>query len=317
MLKSFFYSFSLKLSTHSWGRTLGWKYVGVFTSTQFGLEHRDEGLDLAEVGHQVNVLGVRLAADGLQGIHVHPAHADGKDLDAGLPRLLRHLLHRVLRPPVSHYHGDAWDVQACSSGPVLLGEGHLHEELDGQAGHRPRGQVLHAPHSLLHLGPGAVGVEGELGLDHTAVLDQPHPGGVGTHLQELQQVNDEGLDLLIVVGPDASRAVNDKDEVQRDGFAGVLCEADRTMYICILNMERCMHTSWSAAGHSPPALLRTTVSFWPRAAAGLGRRLSSRTALQHNRQKRPRARDLILMRGDNCSAQREREREERGHTETH
>jgi len=42
---------------------------------------------------------------------------------------------------------------------------------------------------------------------------------------------------------------------------------------------------------------------------GPGRRLSNRTAIQHDRQKRPRARDLILR-------ERERERESRANTPT-
>lgn len=198
--------------------------MGLITSTQFGLEHRDEGFYLAEVGHQVNMLRVRLTPYGLQRVHIHPAHSDSKDLDAGLPRLSRDLLHRVLRPPISHDHSDSWDEQFCRACSLFLSEGLLHGVLDGQTGHGTSGEVLHVPHGLLYLSLGGVGVEGELGLDHAAVLKQTDPSGIRAHMEELKQVDDEGLDLLVVVGADASGAVDDKDEIQRDCFASVLCD---------------------------------------------------------------------------------------------
>ncbi len=70
------------------------------------------------------------------------------------------------------------------------------------------------------------------------------------------------------------------------------------------------HTFYTLTGDLPAALVWTVVSFWPLVTRGLGRRLSSRTALQHNRQKRPRARDLILTRPDNCSVCRGRRTQE-------
>lgn len=173
------------------------------------------------------MLRVWLTPYGLQRVHIHPADSDGKDLDAGLPRLSCDLLHCVLRPPVSHNHSDSWDVQVCGSCSLFLREGCLHGVLDGQTSHCSCGQVLHVPHRLLHLSPGGVGVEGELGLDHAAILEQTDPSGIRADLEELKQVDDEGLDLLVVVGSDASGAVDDKDEIQRDGFAWVPCNLKR------------------------------------------------------------------------------------------
>lgn len=194
------------------------------TSAQFGLEHRDEGFYLAEVGHQVHVLRVWLTPYCLQSVHIHPAHSDSKDLNAGLPRLSCNLLHRVLRPPISHNHSYSWDVQLCWSCSVFLSEGCLHGVLDGQTGHCPCGEVLHVPHRPLHLSLGGVGAEGELGLDHAAILEQTDPSGVRADLQELEQVDDEGLDLLIVMGADASGAVDDENKIQQGGFARALCD---------------------------------------------------------------------------------------------
>lgn len=198
--------------------------MGFITSTQFGLEHRDEGLYLAKVGHQVHMLRVWLTSYGLQSVHVHPANSDSKDLDASLPRLSRNLLHRVLRPPVGHNHSDSWDVQVCWSCSIFLSEGCFHGVLDGQTGHCSCGKMLHVPHCLLHLSLGGVGAEREFRLDHAAVLEQTDTSGIWANLQELEQIDDEGLDLLVVVWADASGAVDDKDEIQRDGFARVLCD---------------------------------------------------------------------------------------------
>lgn len=113
---------------------------------------------------------------------------------------------------------------------MVLSEGRLHGVLDGQTGHGSCGEVLHVLHSLLHLRSAAVRVEGELWLNHAAVLQQADAGGIVANVKELQQVNDEGLDLLVIVGADASRAVNDKDEIQRDGFAGILCNQKEVCY---------------------------------------------------------------------------------------
>ncbi len=170
------------------------------------------------------MLRVWLTPDGFQSAHIHPAHSDGKDLDPSLPCLSRYFLHRVLRSPISHYHGDSWDVQVCRSCSMFLSERCLHGVLDGETSHRPCGEVLHVPHCLLHLSLAGVGVEGELGLDHTTILKQTNPSGIRADVQELKQVDDEGLHFLIVVGANASGAVDDKDEIQRDGFAGVLCD---------------------------------------------------------------------------------------------
>lgn len=196
------------------------------TSTQFGLEHRDQGLYLTEVGHQVDVLGVRLAAYGLQDLHVHPAHSYSKDLDASLPGFSCDLLHRVLGSAICHDHSDTWNVQVDGSGPLLLREGHLHGILDGQTGHGPSGEVRHVLHSLLHFSSGGVGVEGELRLDHAAVLEQTDPGRIVANVQKLEQVGDEGLDLQVVTRVDAPGAVDDEDEVQRRGFTRILCDEE-------------------------------------------------------------------------------------------
>ena len=205
------------------GRSLARRRERTLTSAQLGLEHGVQGLYPAKVSHQEDVLRVRLAPDGLQRLHVHAAHADGEDLNARPPGLGRHLLHGVLGPPVRHHHGDAWDEEGGRPRPLLLGEHRVHGVLQGQARHGARGQVLHTPHRPLHLGPGGMGIEGELALHHAAVLQQGHARGVGPHLQELQQVQDEGLDLLVVPGPDAAGAVDDKGEVQGDAPAGGLC----------------------------------------------------------------------------------------------
>lgn len=168
------------------------------------------------------MLRVWLAPYGLQCVHIHPAHSNSKDLNAGLPGLSCSLLHCVLRPPISHNHSDSWDVQVCWSCSLCLTEGCLHGVLDGQTCHGSCGKVLHAPHSPLHLSLGGEGVEGEFVLDHAAILEQTDPRGIRTDLKELKQVDDECLDLLVVIGADASGAVDDKDEIQWDAFARVL-----------------------------------------------------------------------------------------------
>lgn len=121
------------------------------TSTQIGLEDGCEGLYLAEVVHQVHMLRVGLTPDGPQRVHIHPAHTDGEDLDARLPGLCRHLLHRVLGAPVRYDHGDAGDVHVGGPGALWLSEGCLHGVLDSQAGHGAGGQVVHRLHRPLHI----------------------------------------------------------------------------------------------------------------------------------------------------------------------
>lgn len=198
--------------------------MGFITSTQFGLEHRDEGLHLTEVGHQVDVLRVGLAPHGLQHAHIHPANPDGKDLDPCLPRLSSYLLHRVLRSPVCHNHSDSWNVKVCRPRSVSLSEGCFHGVLDGQSSHCSCGKMLHVPHCLLHLSLGAEGVEGEFRLDLASILEEAHPGGIWPNLQKLEQVDDEGLDLLIVMVTDASGAIDDKDKIQWGSSAMVRCD---------------------------------------------------------------------------------------------
>lgn len=175
----------------------------------------------------MDVLRVGLASYGLQGLHLHPSHSDSKNLDAGLPGFSRDLLHSVLRSPVCHDHSDPWDLQALRSSPLLLGERYLHSVLDGQAGHGAGGQMPHVSHSVLHLGFGGVGVERELRLDHAAILQQPHAGGIGANVEKLQQVNDEGLDLVVVFRSDAPGAVDNEDEIQRRAFTRILCKSGR------------------------------------------------------------------------------------------
>lgn len=105
---------------------------------------------------------------------------------------------------------------------MFLGEGCLHGVLDGQTRHGPCGEVLHIPHCLLYLALGGVGAEGELRLDHATILQQTDPCCIMANLEELKQVDDEGLHFLIVIGTDASGAVNHKDEIQRDSFTWIL-----------------------------------------------------------------------------------------------
>ena len=87
------------------GCSLAHRRERTLTSAQLGLEHSVQGLYPAKVSHQVHVLRVRLAPDGLQRLHVHAAHADGEQLDAGVAGALGHLLHVVLGPPVRHDDG--------------------------------------------------------------------------------------------------------------------------------------------------------------------------------------------------------------------
>lgn len=313
--------------------------IGFITSTQFGLEHRDKGLYLAKVGHQVHMLRMWLTPNGLQSVHVDPANSNSKDLDARLPREGCNLLNLVLRPSVSHNHSDSWDVQVGWSCPIFLSEGCFHGVLDGQTSHCACGKVLHVPHGLLHLSPGCVCVKWEFRLDHAAVLEQTDVSGVRANIQELEQVDDEGLDPLVIMWADASGAVDDKDEIQRGGFARVICDGkDVTVVkepnyvnlqiltstkggvisfiwsglttapfvqksrLCIVRHKCCwQNILWSLTGHSPTALVWVVVSFCFLAAMSLGRRLSSRTASQHSRKRTPRARDLMLTRADNWS----------------
>ena len=127
-------------------------------------------------------------------------------------------------PPISHNHSNSWDVQFCRSCSLFLREGSLHGVLDGQTGHGPGGKVLHVPHRLLHFGLIGVVIEGELRLDHAAILEQTNPCRIRANREELNHVDDESFDLLIVVGTDASGAVDDKDKIQWDGLARVLCD---------------------------------------------------------------------------------------------
>lgn len=173
------------------------------------------------------MLIVWLTPHGLQSVYIHPTNSDSKDLDAGLPRLSRNFLHRVLRAPIRHNHSNTWDEQVCWSCSIFLSEGDFHGVLNGQTGHCSCGEVLHVPHCLLHLSLGGVGAEREFRLDHAAILEQTYTSAFWANLQELEQVDDEGLDLLVVMGADASGAVNDKDEIQRGGFARVLCHQRR------------------------------------------------------------------------------------------
>lgn len=133
----------------------------------------------------MNVLRVRLAPYGLQSVHVYPAHAYSKDLDASSSCLSSDLFHGVLRPPVSHNHGNPWDVQVCWSCSLFLSEGGLHCELDGQTSHGPCGKVLHVPHGLLHLSLSGIRVEGELRLDDASVLEQTDPCVIRANVEEL------------------------------------------------------------------------------------------------------------------------------------
>lgn len=84
--------------------------MGLFTSTQFGLEHRDQGFYLAKVGHQMHMLRVRLTPYGPQCVHIHPAYSNSKNLDASLSCLSCNLLYCVLRSSISHNHSNSWDV---------------------------------------------------------------------------------------------------------------------------------------------------------------------------------------------------------------
>lgn len=129
------------------------------TSTELGLVHRDEALDLTEVSHQVDVLGVGLAAHGLQRVHIHPADANGKDLDACLPGPSGNLLHFVLRSAVCHDHSNSRDAEVLGPRSVFLSEGPFHGVLDGQSSHCSCGEVRHLPHRLLHLRLGGEGFE--------------------------------------------------------------------------------------------------------------------------------------------------------------
>lgn len=70
------------------------------------LELLGELLDHAVALHVVHVVVQGIAGHLPQGAHVHAAHADGEDLDAGVPRALGHLLHIVLGTPVCDNDGN-------------------------------------------------------------------------------------------------------------------------------------------------------------------------------------------------------------------
>lgn len=58
-----------------------------------------------------------------------------------------------------------------------------------------------------------VGLEGELVLDGTGIIDHTHPGGVGAHIQPLDHPGHEDFDFLKFVWAHASRAVDDEHQV--------------------------------------------------------------------------------------------------------
>lgn len=66
----------------------------------------------------------------------------------------------------------------------------------------------HLPAAALHLV-----------LDAAGVVDHAHPGGVGSHVQALDDLGQEDLDLLELGGTDAAAAVDDEDDVGGPGFA--------------------------------------------------------------------------------------------------
>lgn len=56
-------------------------------------------------------------------------------------------------------------------------------------------------------------------LDAAGVVDHAHAGGVGSHVQTLDDLGQEDLHLLELCGPDAAAAVDDEDDVGGPGFA--------------------------------------------------------------------------------------------------
>lgn len=75
-------------------------------TTEGLLELLGELLDDAVALHVVHVVVQRVAGHLPQGAHVHAAHADGEDLDAGVAGALGHVLHVVLRAAVRDDDGD-------------------------------------------------------------------------------------------------------------------------------------------------------------------------------------------------------------------
>lgn len=75
-------------------------------TTEGLLELLGELLDDAVALHVVHVVVQRVAGHLPQGAHVHAAHANGEDLDAGVAGALGHVLHVVLRAAVRDDDGD-------------------------------------------------------------------------------------------------------------------------------------------------------------------------------------------------------------------
>lgn len=77
-------------------------------TTEGLLELLGELLDDAVALHVVHVVVQGVAGHLLQGAHVHAAHADGEDLDAGVAGALGDVLHVVLGTAVRHDDGHLW-----------------------------------------------------------------------------------------------------------------------------------------------------------------------------------------------------------------
>lgn len=54
----------------------------------------------------VHVVIQRITGHLPQGTHVHASHSNGKNLNASIPRTLRHFLHIVLRTPICDNYGN-------------------------------------------------------------------------------------------------------------------------------------------------------------------------------------------------------------------
>lgn len=182
-----------------------------------------ELLDDAVGLHVEDVVLQRDTGHLLQGANVGTVHSHGVDLNARGAGCGRHLLHLVLRPPVRHDDGHLGDVLGTRPRPGRLGEGLVHRRLDGEAGHGAGRQGLDAGDGFLHVGFGEVVFEQELDLDRAGVVDHRHSGAVGAHVQSVDHVGQERLDLLELTRTHAARAVNDEDQVQGTAPALRVC----------------------------------------------------------------------------------------------
>lgn len=159
-------------------------YLGL--TTKFCLEGGGQCFNLTEISNQKYVLFMRFTPNGLQRVHVHSSHSNGKNQDSWVASFRSNLCHWILRSPICHYHDNARHVLAQRSSPFRLWKRDVDGVLNSQPSHGASRQVHHSPDCSLNLLLPPERLQRELMFDSAAVLNQAHSGGIGTDVQELQ-----------------------------------------------------------------------------------------------------------------------------------